>query len=62
MSGDVLSAFSKIKVVRVKTTELSHVLPDVESYLAVDTSAVGVGAVLQSFRVLETCFVFFSKS
>ena len=47
MSGDALSAFSKIKAAQAKTTELSHILPDAELCLAVDLSAVGVGAVLQ---------------
>ncbi len=47
MSDDALSAFSKIKTVLAKTTELSHVLPDVDLCLAVDPSAVGVGVVLQ---------------
>ena len=47
VSGDVLFAFCKIKVAVAKTTELSHVLPDVELCLAVDASGVRVGAVLQ---------------
>ena len=47
VSGDALSAFSKIKAALAKTTELSHVLPDVDLCLAVNTSAIGVGAVLQ---------------
>ena len=47
VSGDTLSAFSKIKAALTKTTELS-VLPDVELCLAVDTVAVEVGAVLQA--------------
>ena len=47
VSGDALSAFSKTKAALAKTTELSHVLPDVELYLAVDASAVGVGVVLE---------------
>ena len=47
MSGNALSAFSKIKAALAKITELSHLLPDVELCLAVNARAVGVGAVLQ---------------
>ena len=47
MSGDPPSAFYKTKAALSKTTELSHVAPDVEMCLAVDASAVGIGAVLQ---------------
>ena len=47
VSGDSLSAFSKIKAAVTENTELSHVLPDVKLCLAVDASAVGVGSVLQ---------------
>ena len=47
MSGDAVSAFSKNKAALAKTTEFSHILPDVEVCLAVDASTFGVGAVLQ---------------
>ena len=62
VSGDTLSAFSKIKAALAKTVELSHVLPDVELCLAVDDSAVGVGAVLQKVSGSWKPISFFPKS
>ena len=63
VSGEALSAFSRIKAALVKTTELSQVLPGVELCLAVDTSVVGVGAVYnKKFPGLGNLFRFFPKS
>ena len=44
-SGDSLSVFNNIKTALVKSTEMSHVLPNVDIFLTVDTHAVGVKAV-----------------
>ena len=63
LSEHAITAFKKVMEMLPDTTKLSHIQPNRELYLAVDTSAIGIGAILQQKYESEWKQIsFFSKT